>query len=145
MENCIRCSDGETCDRCRSGYSYSDDDNECVEDEIPPGEPDGCEDACIDCNEDEGTCDYCNPFTNMEDGVCECKFNYVVSVSLGLDMDINQIAIDTYNLQWDFEELGDDYSCEHLVSFSFEDEDLANNRTVQEDVEDLTCSIKDNN
>jgi len=86
MENCLSCSSALTCLECEDGYEFDDDENECTLAQV--GSPqDNCKAGCLDC--EDNTCQLCNPFTELEDGACVCKFHYMVGLSQQLDVDVN--------------------------------------------------------
>jgi len=71
----------------------------------------------------------------------------MVGLSQQLDVDVNQISIDTYNLQFDFEKIDEDTNgsrecCTALFDYSYRS-NIDNLGKLRKDVGDLRCTVDD--
>lgn len=89
----------------------------------------------------------CNPFTTLDTPStgCACDFNYKVGLSQEITSDNNQISIEIYNLQWDFQSLSV-YSpgalCRQLFIYSYDISVFAL-ASLRSDVGLFSCNIED--
>ena len=91
----------------------------------------------------------CNPFTELDSAStgCACKFNYIVGLSQEIDVDLNQISIETYNLQFNFDGLASDSNdnrdqCKNLFNYVYRS-GISNGGRLRTEVSEISCSISD--
>jgi hypothetical protein len=76
------CEDSTSCKRCKYGYFFSELRKQCIKRGTPEQ---NCTKGCLECSNDNSSCQYCNPFTvasENETTTCDCSFNYAVFESL---------------------------------------------------------------
>src|SRR5689334_20745359 len=104
MQNCTMCNNTDSCLECDAGLVFlqgSENGDLCLEScpdgyfEDKNGNCQECSAGCSSCSSAD-SCDTCNAYTSLQDGECQCEFNYDVKAR----PTYHYIQVDLYNLIW---------------------------------------------